>query len=696
MADGKIKAGRICEFTPGVKAHELKETSVSLHASIFMSVLRLFYGLCAAVFFAVGVCAQDMEEILESVSKVYAHAEAYQADVDTRTIRFDFAPDAAEGAAPYAVVSTFYRRIQLKVRRPNSYSLTIQTFRDNMAGGMGDTSSGNSPINMMGRNSSSWSMLVRTENMQSKQGSFMGGRFTVRDVSAQQFESMANAGLGSRVAEDVVLRYFQARETAPTGGLALGLRDFQLVGRDTIDGRSAHRVVAKTSAGHSIMLWIDQDAYVVVRTIVQRSFRVSGGTGRRVSVVESLYKNQQLAPAFSGEDFVIKEPLLLPPEATAEEMGFAGVAELVQLAKVAPSEGGENESSSDNPFDTPTAPEPVILKEQALSYEQMSGIVLIEGDKGTATGFMTKIRDVDFVVTNLHVLGGNKKFTLKTLGGEEIEPLGIFGAMGSDIAIIRIKAVQGELKLAEDVFKNTKIGDKVVVVGNRLGGGVATQTAGSVVGVGPTRIEVSANFESGNSGSPIINLETKEVVGVATYSETREVSVDDRRPSYVRRAGRASEEVKVEKRWFGYRLDSPIKWQAIDLARWNAESQRIEKFRKTSEALVAVIRLNFSTARQHPRLTSVIDGFEARYQAAGNNSITAASEVKDLFRVVRTVSEDGVRDLTQGDFYDYYRTCLYWENSIPAQLEYRRQITEALKKYEANSSLYLSRMRNGN
>ena len=69
--------------------------------------------------------------------------------------------------------------------------------------------------------------------------------------------------------------------------------------------------------------------------------------------------------------------------------------------------------------------------------------------------------------------------------------------------------------------------------------------------------------------------------------------------------------------------------------------------------------------------------------------------MKDLFGVIRTISEDGVKDLSTGDYYDYFRTCLYWENSIESQLDYRRRIVDVLKKYEANSSLYLSRMRNG-
>jgi len=222
---------------------------------------------------------------------------------------------------------------------------------------------------------------------------------------------------------------------------------------------------------------------------------------------------------------------------------------------------------------------------------------------------------------------------------------------------------------------------------------VATQTTGNIKGVGPSLIEVDANFQPGNSGSPIMNLRTNEVIGVATYSATRRVEVEE--PSARANAGAAPKSDTVEKRWFGYRLDSVSKWEAIDLARLNVQADRIDKFRETSEALVAVIKFDFKTARQHPRFTAILDNFETRYRAASTNSVAAAGEVKDLFRIIRTISEDGVRDLTTGDYYDYYRTCQYWENSITAQLDYRKEIVDILKKYEANSSLYVSRMRNG-
>jgi hypothetical protein len=54
------------------------------------------------------------------------------------------------------------------------------------------------------------------------------------------------------------------------------------------------------------------------------------------------------------------------------------------------------------------------------------------------------------------------------------------------------------------------------VYGNSLGSGVATELKGRILGVGPEKIEVDAEFVRGNSGSPILDAQG-QVIGVATY-----------------------------------------------------------------------------------------------------------------------------------------------------------------------------------
>ena len=663
-----------------------------------MSIPRIFIGLCAVVVAVGRLPAQDAQQIINEAAKVYAGATSYSADVDSRTVYLRYPPSSEADATAYRVVNTQYRRLQLKVRRPYDYLLGTQSYSDLVSSG------GGVPQPNMG--SAPWAFLSRTESSLPKQGISIGGRFSIQSVPAEQFTALVN----SRVVgtnRDIVLSHFKAQADEVPADAGLGLIEPDVIGQETRNGKEVYRLVAKTRVGgRLVMIWIEKESHLIVRTILQRS-RAPGplstpvppSASRAVAVVETFYNNQRINPPLASADFAIKEGAPSDRK-SAEELGFSSVADLVKLAEVTPGKDGEIEGiegsgtdhAGEEGAEKTTTPAPVANDGQALSYEQMSGIVLIDGDGGTATGFMTKIRDVDFIVTNLHVLVGNKKLTIKTLNGEEITPMDIFGAVGGDIAIIRVGKGQGDLKLATDVFKTSKIGDKVVVVGNRRGGGVATQTAGSIKGIGPKLVEVDANFQPGNSGSPIVNLSNNEVIGVATFASTRRVDLETGGAS-ARGSSSSASEPEIEKRWFGYRLDGVTKWEVIDLAKWNDQANRLTKFRENSEALHAVIRFDLKSARQNPRLTSIIDNFDSRYRASSGNSSAAAGELKDLFRVIRSISDDGVGDLTSGDYYDYYRTCKYWENSIPGQLEYRKAIVEVLKRYENNPSLYLSRTR---
>ncbi|MCS6243890.1 MAG: trypsin-like peptidase domain-containing protein [Opitutus sp.] len=575
--------------------------------------------------------------------------------------------------------------MQIKVRRPNAYWLSIQSAFE------GGSAMSESSASTLGQ-SQGWSVYARQDNGTASRGYYEGPRFATQPLGNEPFMLMVSTRMGGRVDMDLVLRHFQVRPAGAGGLKPLGLIEPELIGSELLNGRSVYRIFAKTAAGSPILLWVEQSSFLIVRSIMQ--YASPSMSNRQVIVEENFYNRQQLNPSFTASDFTVeKSP---PPEPlSAEQMGFISIPALIKLAELTPPADGTHSGESANSVPpTPASPGVAAVASptpagtgQSLSYQQMSSIVLVEGEGGAATGFMTKIRGVDFIVTNLHVLSGSKKITIKNLNGQEQATAGIFGAVGSDIAIIRTASgTQGEMVLAQDVFASSQIGDRVVVVGNRLGGGVATQTVGSIMGIGPTRVEVNANFEPGNSGSPIFNLRTNEVVGVATYAEIRPVDAGG--------GGRGSVAVP-EKRWFGYRIDSVAKWEAIDLGKWNAQGERIAKFREASKALLAIVKFDFKTARLTPPFGQLIDKLESNYQAAATNKIVATGIVKDFFRVVQSISAQGLKDLESGDYYDYYRTSLYWDTSIPAQIEFRKELIKSLERYEADSSAYISRMRSG-
>ncbi|MBW8782435.1 MAG: trypsin-like peptidase domain-containing protein [Verrucomicrobia bacterium] len=573
--------------------------------------------------------------------------------------------------------SALYNVVTLRRRKPNDWYVVQLTFR-----GLSNGEGASMPAAFTGY------MMAKFGPAAGKLGSIgRGNQAPASNLTDDEFEQSLNShllGMSGFIAFSPLL----SSPPASAGGQPFGVQNARLVGEETWNQQSTYKIEGMRM-GWPVILWIEKSTGLIVRTVLQQ-----GAGPSQHPVFEAIYTNS-LNARFSAADFVYQIPSLESQRAGAEltpqQMGFGDVADLRGLM----TNPANSASTPATPPAAPAAPQiPAVAEQQVLSAGQMAGIILIEGDEGTATGFMTKIRGVDFVVTNQHVLGENKKLTLKNLHGEVLPVLAIFGAVGSDIAILKISKGEGDLKLADDVLKSMKIGDKVVVVGNRQGGGVATQISGQVLGVGPTRIEVNANFEPGNSGSPIFSQASSEVVGVATYAETRRVAVEDSSGSDSDRQSAVTPS-RVEKRWFGYRIDGITKWEGIDLARWHAQSERIGQFRDMSDALRAIIRLKFSEAAKNARLASVIADFQAHTAQRGNNRLAVGDDVKAFFYSIRSLAESGIRDFETGDYYDYYRTCLYWEESVPMQVEYRKAIVDVLKKYEANSTAYVSRMRNG-
>ena len=152
---------------------------------------------------------------------------------------------------------------------------------------------------MTGGTMNSWSLLIRTDNMPAKRGFYQGARLVFQDVPSEAFASMAAARMGGATNDDPVLRYFQAKPATSGGTLPLGLIEPDLIGRETRNGHSVFRIMAKTSGGSPVTLWIESDTFLIVRSITQRS---SAGPGHRVTAVETYYNHQTLSPVFTMAD----------------------------------------------------------------------------------------------------------------------------------------------------------------------------------------------------------------------------------------------------------------------------------------------------------------------------------------------------------------------------------------------------------
>jgi hypothetical protein len=193
-------------------------------------------------------------------------------------------------------------------------------------------------------------------------------------------------------------------------------------------------------------------------------------------------------------------------------------------------------------------------KEDAKHAEQDRGylksVVIIQGDKGQGTGFLCELRGKRVVLSNAHVLCGNRNPRITTINEGDVRYEQIWVCRDRDIVAYEVED--------PDKFKYMTIyssmGDlnnreRVVVFGNSGGRKVVTSLRGQVQGIGPDRIEVNATFVGGNSGSPVVAYDYGAVVGMATYV-TKDPQVD-----WAKRSTRFA-----EVRRFAVRVDN-ITWE---------------------------------------------------------------------------------------------------------------------------------------
>jgi len=162
------------------------------------------------------------------------------------------------------------------------------------------------------------------------------------------------------------------------------------------------------------------------------------------------------------------------------------------------------------------------LKNKEWDYEpgdkDFSQVTIFTGDQGTGTGFVCKADDHFWIYTAAHVVSGNKKITIKDPNGKEYRNFDLMQtAKGIDLMRLRMTDEVDSALIAATPSDDIGSGDFIAALGNGGGAGVLSAEKGEIVGVSADFYEVSADIIPGNSGGPIIELNTGKVVGVATH-----------------------------------------------------------------------------------------------------------------------------------------------------------------------------------
>lgn len=194
-----------------------------------------------------------------------------------------------------------------------------------------------------------------------------------------------------------------------------------------------------------------------------------------------------------------------------------------------------------------------------------SSVVLITGDAGKGTGFIAKHGAETYFYSNAHVVSGNSTLDFRTLSNVRI-PVGEL-QVSRTVDLIRATVVPSDsnLSVMENVDSSIAIGDEVIVFGNSDGLGTVTELRGKITGMGPTQIEVDAEFVHGNSGSPIIHAPTGKVIGVATYAIVPNLTA----------VNEGTEMANIRR--FGVRIDTAMEWDEPTWSRFVKEAQKLKQ-----------------------------------------------------------------------------------------------------------------------
>jgi len=204
--------------------------------------------------------------------------------------------------------------------------------------------------------------------------------------------------------------------------------------------------------------------------------------------------------------------------------------------------------------------------------------VIVKGADGSGSGFICRQGNQTWLFTNIHVVADIKQPSITRLDNVAVTPGEAEAGAGPDI--VRFALAQSPphpLEAMTDFDNNVRIGDEVMVLGNSGGGGVVTQLKGAVVGIGPDRLEVSAEFIPGNSGSPIIHMKSGRVIGIATYLT--------RRSDQFSKDAQAGTGAVVIRR-FGYRIDTVQAWEPINWAMLYNEADQIKQIARLTDDIV--------------------------------------------------------------------------------------------------------------
>jgi len=351
--------------------------------------------------------------------------------------------------------------------------------------------------------------------------------------------------------------------------------------------------------------------------------------------------------------------------ATARKMRDAVVPFLVEKSSSLPSlpslSGGDSSTPAPGSKDLKTAAEEeaaaVAAAEARVMRTHNDAFVIVKGSNGSGSGFACRQGSQTWLFSNIHVVSEVKQPVITRLDGVTLKVGAAEVAAGPDIArMVLTTPPEHPLEMITEFEANVHIGDDVAVLGNSGGGGVVTSLRGKVVGIGPDRLEVSAEFIPGNSGSPIVHLKTGKVIGIATYLTRR----------YEQFSSNGANGSVVVRR-FGYRLDKVAGWEPVNWPQLYADADSLERVSKLTEDIYDFLDAlkndkspNFAT----DTLRRPAQEWSAKVRTRNLSGTDRLNATQSFLNALRFIVRGDVADAKAHMRYTYFRNRLQEEEKV--------------------------------
>ncbi|MFU1798156.1 S1C family serine protease [Paenibacillus azoreducens] len=181
---------------------------------------------------------------------------------------------------------------------------------------------------------------------------------------------------------------------------------------------------------------------------------------------------------------------------------------------------------------TPVAKTKPQKTRKEIIEDSQKRVVTIESGSGLGSGFL--YNNQGDLLTNAHVVAGSAQVTVRTLNHKEYKGKVIGIGTDTDIAVVRVQELKKLDPLPVAERYKPEIGDEILALGSPLGL-ENTVTTGIISGLGRSfdidsytysnLYQISAPITHGNSGGPLVNAETGEVLGINSAAATEESGI---------------------------------------------------------------------------------------------------------------------------------------------------------------------------